>query len=259
MARPKAKDDPAVMDVSKPSKKAVGSSSKSVIINNRQQIKDPTVVTVTDGNQEEFKPEPDPKLSVRSSTKAVIQPIGAPEIETAGEGKTIAQLKAEAAARKKAQTEAETEPAAPDPEPAPDNKATEAETIEATPEVKEKDEAPAEEKTEAAEPAKAGDKPAATEMPGDQSGDTEVEKKPEDEKQAIAEAEKEAAMEASVQKLIESKKYELPINSVEKRRSRRVVALGIVLSIILALAWLNVALDANLINIKGINPVTDFF
>lgn len=69
----------------------------------------------------------------------------------------------------------------------------------------------------------------------------------------------EMAREASLQKLIDSKKYELPIETVENRRSKRVVALGIVLSIILALAWVDVALDAGLINISGVKPLTHFF
>lgn len=79
----------------------------------------------------------------------------------------------------------------------------------------------------------------------------------------LAAAEKEAAEAAKrdteLQKLVDSKRYFLPINSVEKRRSKRFVALGIVLSLLLLAAWVNIALDAGLIEIPGIKPVTHFF
>ena len=62
-----------------------------------------------------------------------------------------------------------------------------------------------------------------------------------------------------VQKLIESKKYFLPVNAVERRRSKRFVALGILVSLLLAASWANIALDAGLIEIPGVKPVTHFF
>jgi hypothetical protein len=37
------------------------------------------------------------------------------------------------------------------------------------------------------------------------------------------------------------------------------VALGVVLAIVLALAWADIALDAGLIQINGVKPVTHFF
>jgi outer membrane biosynthesis protein TonB len=81
--------------------------------------------------------------------------------------------------------------------------------------------------------------------------------------QAAAEIEDEAAKQAehdaNIQKIVDSKKYFLPINSVEKRRSARFVALGIVLSLLLAVAWVDVALDAGLIHLGNVKPVTHFF
>lgn len=62
-----------------------------------------------------------------------------------------------------------------------------------------------------------------------------------------------------MQKLVDSKKYFLPVNAVERRRSKRFIALGILLSLFLAAAWLDIALDANLVKINGIEPVTHFF
>lgn len=75
----------------------------------------------------------------------------------------------------------------------------------------------------------------------------------------LDDAAQQAEHDESIQKLIVSKKYVLPINSVEKRRSRRFVMLGIVLSLVLLVAWADVALDAGLIHVGGIKPVTHFF
>lgn len=74
-----------------------------------------------------------------------------------------------------------------------------------------------------------------------------------------AEAQKQAEHDTAIQKLVDSKKYELPINAVEKRRSKRVVILGLVLSILLLLAWADIALDAGIVHISGVKPVTHFF
>lgn len=62
-----------------------------------------------------------------------------------------------------------------------------------------------------------------------------------------------------IRKLIESKKYFLPLNAVEHRRSARFAAVGVILALVLAAAWVNVALDAGLIHIDGIKPVTHLF
>lgn len=74
-----------------------------------------------------------------------------------------------------------------------------------------------------------------------------------------AEAEKKAAHEAEILKLVDEKKYFLPINSVEKRRTKKVVILGITISLLLAIAWVDVALDAGLIRLGNVKPVTHFF
>jgi len=68
-----------------------------------------------------------------------------------------------------------------------------------------------------------------------------------------------AKREAALQKLVESKKYVLPINSLEQRRTKRVVLLGLLLSLLLAAAWVDIALDAGLIHLAGLHPVTHFF
>lgn len=69
----------------------------------------------------------------------------------------------------------------------------------------------------------------------------------------------EAAREVELEKLIESKQYYLPITTVEQRRTTRVVIGGTFVSVVLLLMWVNVALDAGLIELGGLRPVTHFF
>ena len=52
---------------------------------------------------------------------------------------------------------------------------------------------------------------------------------------------------ARLQHMVEKEQYFLPINAVEERRSRRVALLGLLLVVLLALAWYDVALDASLV------------
>lgn len=105
------------------------------------------------------------------------------------------------------------------------------------------------------EPAKAeSENPDPTE--GDESTTAEAKDPAVD---AQVEAAKQAEHDAAIQKLADRKQYFLPIDSVEQRRSQRFVVLGIVLSLVLAVAWVDIALDAGLIKISGIKPVTHFF
>lgn len=77
-----------------------------------------------------------------------------------------------------------------------------------------------------------------------------------DQEAKLAEA---AKQDAELEKLVETKEYFLPINAVEKRRTKRVVVLGALLSVILALAWVDIALDAGLIQLDNVKPITHFF
>ncbi len=94
---------------------------------------------------------------------------------------------------------------------------------------------------------KTDDKPAATKTSGPAR------------QKSDAETAEQTKREAAIQHLIDSKKYELPINAVEKRKSKRFVVLGIVLAILLVLAWGDIAADAGLIHVSGLKPVTHFF
>jgi hypothetical protein len=85
------------------------------------------------------------------------------------------------------------------------------------------------------------------------------EEKPKADQELQAQAAEQARHDSAVGKLVESKQYYLPINTVEKRRSRRFVALGIILSLLLVVAWADIALDAGLIQLNGVKPLTHFF
>jgi hypothetical protein len=104
---------------------------------------------------------------------------------------------------------------------------------------------------------------AAAAEPGDdsptESGKDGAAANPQDPAQVTAKAEAEAKEKAAFEELVDSKKYFLPINSLEKRRSQQVAALGILFTILLIAAWLNIALDAGFIELNGVKPLTDLF
>ena len=96
------------------------------------------------------------------------------------------------------------------------------------------------------------------------SGEEATEDEPDQAAQATeqelnAEAEARAKHAEAVQKLVDAKQYFLPINTVEKRKTKHFVLLGAVLSVLLALTWADIALDAGLIQISGVKPITHFF
>ncbi len=59
--------------------------------------------------------------------------------------------------------------------------------------------------------------------------------------------------------LIRTKKYFLPINIVQKKKTKRFILIGSLVIIILGLVWLDIALDAGIIHIASIKPLTHFF
>jgi hypothetical protein len=78
-----------------------------------------------------------------------------------------------------------------------------------------------------------------------------------DKEAALLEADAKAQDELDT--LVGQKTYFLPINAVEQRRSRHVLIFGIILILILAVAWLNIALDAGFVDIPGVRPLTHLF
>lgn len=62
-----------------------------------------------------------------------------------------------------------------------------------------------------------------------------------------------------ITKLVESEQYFLPIYTAEARHRKRLIVVGLLLSVILGLAWYNVALDAGLLTNTFNLPHTSFF
>jgi hypothetical protein len=71
--------------------------------------------------------------------------------------------------------------------------------------------------------------------------------------------EQQAKRKAEIKNLIESKQFNLPINSKSRKKIKLFVIAGIILALILIVIWLDIALDAGIISIPGIHPFTHFF
>ena len=138
-----------------------------------------------------------------------------------------------------------------------DEKPAETETPKsAKPEVVAPDKEPREaDPTAKAEP----ESPVEKTVPENQKADSGIDAKPDKKDDKGVGEQAQAVRDAAVQELIESRRYELPINAVEKRKAKHFVILGILLAVILALVWADIALDAGLIRIDGVKPVTHFF
>jgi hypothetical protein len=254
-----------IIDVQHADKAPTSPTSKPVIVTNRPILQDPMVVDKT-AEEEVQKP-------VLASSGATIQPLSAPEVpgETTKKKASKETPKEEPAAEEE-MPEAEPAPEEPETpteetpeessqeptEPAEDKPAFEpSKTLaEIDAEVKGKPKImppaetgePAAEDTPTEEESVSDDQPASNEDEGDKGANAD-----------IAEEEKQAKKDAELQKLVDNKQYFLPINSVEKRRSKQVVVIGILLSLILIVAWVDIALDAGLIEINGVKPITHFF
>lgn len=154
----------------------------------------------------------------------------------------------EPAAEQSAGTEqSETEPAA--------------ETEEAAKEKEEPASATSDSEESEAEPAEGADESDLADSGGEEKEDKAAAPMSPEEQEAAAKKaeEKEAAHTAAIRKLVDNEQYFLPINSVESRKTKRFIALGAVLIVLLAVAWVDVALDAGLVQLGGLKPVTHFF
>lgn len=110
------------------------------------------------------------------------------------------------------------------------------------------------------EPAPDTPDPAQAPKPEDKAPADDGQKpKPPDQAAIEAAAAEEAKHDADIDKLIESKQYYLPIETEEKRRSNRFVALGVLLSLVLILAWGDVALDSGIVSNSANLPHTHLF
>jgi hypothetical protein len=268
----KPADKPAaakpIVDVIHPGKSAPSGNSKSVIISSRPLLKDPMMLG-DEAKPAEDNPSNSPPAKVTNSDlnpdsdKTDRRPPTAPLLESEMPDETP-------------------ESAKPVPPPGP--------AAEPKPELKPKSEEvvkPPQPAASAAKPAVDGDKPdddkpaapddddkaqpttaqptapTTADNPESAEADANADETGQPAKgsaqQLEAEATAKAKHQAAIEKLADSKQYYLPINTIEKLRSRRFVAFGIILSLLLIVAWADIALDAGLIQIHGLKPITHFF
>lgn len=237
---------PKVFDVAKPGRTAASSTSKPVIITNRPVMQDPMVTA----------PKPD-------------EPTGAPPLKTAGKlvikplHDDLAVDKPEPAKANEStdtpisiKVDLQAEPEADTPEETPDDSAVSpSQEAEATD--SKEPETIAFSKTTTGTPTKNPEvadnqlKPAKAPV-SDVSSPAAVPAVDRTDKQLTPE-QSEAALKAArerateLQEIIDKQEYFLPIKTVEQRRSRRFAILGLLLIILLGLAWYDVALDAGLL------------
>lgn len=74
-----------------------------------------------------------------------------------------------------------------------------------------------------------------------------------------AELASQAQHEAELNTLVEDKAYFLPINSATKQRTKRFVIMGVGVSLLLVIIWVDIALDAGIIKIGGLKALTHIF
>lgn len=240
-------------DIARPGKSAASPTSRPVIVSNRPILKDPMVTDSIPGSDMQFSSEPARRISIKplaekeekaeDSKKAdnapepkpasdsVVPPEPVQDVDAA-DNKEEATEPEEKKPAKKTDTDTDLEKA----EPQEDSK----EEVSAEPESKDEDE----QSDETGED---------TEETNETDARTQGDQTSEEEEAELA------AHKAEIEKLIVSREYFLPINSVSKRRTKHHVILGVLLIILLALAWTDIALDAGLIQINNIKPVTHFF
>lgn len=273
---PKAKEPKKLFDVAHPGRSAATPTSRPVIVTNRQVLKDPMVADTPSSAPE--VPSSAPKLS-GSAKKIHIRPLSdevTPEDttpETLGVTETSeAKIESATAPELPAEVKEPDEDKAPVPDDAsaedlvPEPAETGATPDEAVAPEDVSEDAPKDEPTaefdEPAEPEPTT--PTKTEDDAKPSSESKPAVATDKQKSAAAEAEAAAAKEEAehreaTQKLIDERKYFLPINSIQKRRTKRHVFLGTLLIIILIAAWVDIALDAGLIHINGLDALTHFF
>jgi hypothetical protein len=229
----KEKSDSKVFDVAKPGESMPTTTSKPVLVSNRPVLKDPMMV-----DSEGSVPD-DPTAIAESKLTAA----GRLKISPITPGLTVPDANA---------TET---PHDIDSNPIPKPTTGREEAAETAIEQTTSSSKPAEPETIDAQPV---DDTAVTDEI-DTNDDTAPAKKMNsgtDDEAALA---AEVAREKELQELVDSHKYYLPIDQVEKRRAKHYAWAGGLLIILLGLAWADVALDSGIISIPGVKAVTHFF
>lgn len=220
-----------VFDVAKPGKSAVSATSRPIIITNHPTAPDPMVVTTVAADAVPSAP------LLPSASKVVIKPLDdTAQTEEAVHVITVSD-------EDKLPVKLDTTPI---------QKKPNAPSIE---EVKQKAEAAA--KPVVLAPTTVAPTPVAPTPPAPTAQPVVTKTDSDQDDAAVAKAAAERA--EAVRKLVSAETYFLPINHREKRRTKRFVLLGLLLIVALAVAWLDVALDAGLISNPQNLPHSHFF
>ncbi len=223
----KNKTDKRVFDVAKPSTTPASPTSKPLIIAHGPMMHDSTIVEQSESDETEKTDDHSPSMTSTHTIK--IEPLNEIELDKREEAATP--------------NEDQKRPVATD-----DKDSAKSTTQDIKSDQIEKTDS--EVKTETPDAPKVE---AQAEGSSDQAKVEVDPKKLEEEQRAIAEKE------AKINSLVDSGKYFLPINMLEKRKNQRIVLVGILICIILAIAWVDVALDAGLISNSLHLPHTHFF
>lgn len=239
---------PKIFDISKPGKTNATATSRPLIVSNRPVMQDPMMskpaspdATATPSADAEISNAVSPShttLTIKpftddgegADTEAVKDAVK-PE-----EGKKIAATAVPEASKDAADTKSKAKEPAPATEPEPVSPAVDADA-EAAP----------------GEPVPVNnsvDEVTATPLPGSEGPDADTE---------TTALELAAKHEEEVTKLVDSHQYFLPINSIERRRSKIVTLLGVVLILALGVLLVDLLLDAGYLRINGVKPFTHFF
>jgi hypothetical protein len=225
-----------VFDIAKPGKGTTSATARPVIVTNRPIMQDPMVAATAPNLIDTKEPLPSP-----AATKITIQPLSETEKP---EDIDIKKKDEKPATPDPVATEAVAEVASKD-EPV-----TDAPTDEAKSEENNND-------TESSETNESADDDATEGSDGTVS-DTPAELSGKDAKEAAA-LEAAAKQQEEIDKITESRDYFLPINTVERRRTKVMTVLGVILIALLGLLLINLLMDVGYLNINGIEPVTHFF
>jgi hypothetical protein len=272
---PSSKDDSKprkVIDVTEPGKSEPSATSRSIIVTNRPMLQqDPMVVAGepsdrdTDNTPSGKAPKPESQLSSFQQGQE-IKPPSDPGVPP-DSPKTEQTLPAETES-KPTVTESTNQPPADETEEKPEAEIPVAVTVKKAdmkstetadtavnkepPKVAESETEPKDE-LPAAEP-DSEKSTSETNTNDDQLAPNKVI----DEAAKKAQAEK-AAKEAEQQKVIDSKKYFLPINTVQLRRNKFRAVLLFLIVVALAAVLFDISLDAGFLKINGVNSLTHFF
>ncbi len=222
-----ASKNPKLIDITQTAK--ASPNSRSIIVNHNPIMHDPTLNEPKTTKISDAKEE---NLSAEVNKQIKIEPPEEDKVKTEDKDQAKAEPPAE-----KIEDKAEAAPA-------------DADNTKPSGEVHE-------------EPDKAGkDESVANETESATATDTSTStKSSEDELKQQQEKENEAIAQhlAAVTELTTSRRYFLPINMKEKKKNRKVVAIGIVVALLLTVVWFDVALDAGIISNSFNLPHTHFF